>query len=35
MSSQGPKKVAAWYDGGLAGACAACFTHPLDLIKVR
>lgn len=24
-----------WYFGGLASAGAACFTHPLDLIKVH
>ncbi|EDV27331.1 uncharacterized protein TRIADDRAFT_21144 [Trichoplax adhaerens] len=35
MPNQGPRKVAAWYDGGLAGAAAACFTHPLDLVKVH
>lgn len=28
------KRQAKWYHGGLAGTCAAGFTHPLDLIKV-
>ncbi|MFH4974105.1 hypothetical protein AB6A40_000814 [Gnathostoma spinigerum] len=28
-------KVARWYFGGLASAGAACFTHPLDLLKVH
>uniref|UniRef100_A0A224XL58 Putative mitochondrial fatty acid anion carrier protein/uncoupling protein n=1 Tax=Panstrongylus lignarius TaxID=156445 RepID=A0A224XL58_9HEMI len=28
-------KVSRWYFGGLAAAGAACFTHPLDLIKVQ
>lgn len=28
------KRVSKWYFGGLASAGAACFTHPLDLIKV-
>lgn len=27
-------KVSRWYFGGLASGGAACFTHPLDLIKV-
>lgn len=27
-------KLARWYFGGLASAGAACFTHPLDLLKV-
>lgn len=31
----GEKKVSKWYFGGLASAGAACFTHPLDLIKVQ
>lgn len=30
-----PKRVSYWYFGGLASAGAACFTHPLDLIKVQ
>lgn len=34
MSSSNPKRVSYWYFGGLASAGAACFTHPLDLIKV-
>ncbi|XP_071503866.1 mitochondrial dicarboxylate carrier-like [Diadema antillarum] len=29
------KKVARFYFGGLAGAGAACITHPLDLVKVH
>jgi len=29
------QRVARWYFGGLAGATAACFTHPLDLLKVQ
>lgn len=29
------KRVPRWYFGGLASAGAACFTHPLDLIKVH
>jgi dicarboxylate transporter 10 len=29
------KRQARWYHGGLAGTCAAGFTHPLDLIKVQ
>ena len=28
-------RVGRWYFGGLAGACAACCTHPLDLMKVH
>lgn len=32
--SQNEKKIARWYFGGLASAGAACFTHPLDLLKV-
>lgn len=28
-------KVPRWYFGGIASAFAACFTHPLDLIKVQ
>ena len=27
-------RVSKWYFGGLASAGAACFTHPLDLLKV-
>lgn len=27
-------RTARWYFGGLASAGAACFTHPLDLLKV-
>ncbi|EDV27332.1 Mitochondrial dicarboxylate carrier [Trichoplax sp. H2] len=29
------KKISKWYDGGIAGSIAVCFTHPLDLIKVH
>lgn len=29
------KRLPRWYFGGLASAGAACFTHPLDLIKVH
>uniref|UniRef100_A0A914KIS3 Mitochondrial dicarboxylate carrier n=1 Tax=Meloidogyne incognita TaxID=6306 RepID=A0A914KIS3_MELIC len=29
------RRVGRWYFGGLAGCCAACFTHPLDLLKVH
>jgi len=29
------KRVAAWYHGGVASACAAMCTHPLDLLKVH
>ncbi|GBM55396.1 Mitochondrial dicarboxylate carrier [Araneus ventricosus] len=29
------KRLARWYFGGLAGAGAACITHPLDLLKVH
>lgn len=28
------QKISRWYFGGLASSGAACFTHPLDLIKV-
>jgi len=28
-------RVSKWYFGGVASAGAACFTHPLDLIKVH
>lgn len=28
------KRLARWYFGGIAAASAACFTHPLDLLKV-
>lgn len=27
-------KISRWYFGGLASGGAACFTHPLDLLKV-
>lgn len=27
-------RISRWYFGGLASAGAACFTHPLDLLKV-
>lgn len=29
------KRLPRWYFGGLSSAGAACFTHPLDLIKVH
>lgn len=29
------KRMARWYFGGLGSAGAACFTHPLDLLKVH
>lgn len=32
--SQKENRIARWYFGGLASAGAACFTHPLDLLKV-
>ncbi|CAL1298414.1 unnamed protein product [Larinioides sclopetarius] len=32
--SQEIKRLARWYFGGLAGAGAACITHPLDLLKL-
>lgn len=28
-------RMARWYFGGLSGSLAACFTHPLDLLKVH
>ncbi|XP_065846623.1 mitochondrial dicarboxylate carrier-like [Oscarella lobularis] len=34
MSHEG-KKRQKWFVGGLAGSMAACFTHPLDLVKVQ
>lgn len=27
-------RISRWYFGGLASSGAACFTHPLDLLKV-
>lgn len=35
MGSGKETKVAKWYFGGVASAGAACFTHPLDLLKVH
>lgn len=32
---QETKRLSRWYFGGLAGAGAACVTHPLDLLKVH
>lgn len=32
---QQQKRTARWYFGGVASAGAACFTHPLDLLKVQ
>ncbi|XP_041072781.1 mitochondrial dicarboxylate carrier [Carcharodon carcharias] len=29
------KRISRWYFGGLASCGAACFTHPLDLLKQR
>ena len=29
------KRKNRWFDGGLAASGAACFTHPLDLLKVH
>lgn len=29
------RRVGRWYFGGVAGCGAACFTHPLDLLKVH
>ncbi|KAL1452737.1 hypothetical protein WDU94_006940 [Cyamophila willieti] len=29
------KRLSRWYFGGLGSAGAACFTHPLDLLKVQ
>uniref|UniRef100_A0A183BVY4 Mitochondrial carrier domain-containing protein n=1 Tax=Globodera pallida TaxID=36090 RepID=A0A183BVY4_GLOPA len=29
------RRVSRWYFGGIAGSMAACFTHPLDLLKVH
>eukprot|EP00118_Oscarella_pearsei_P006052 m.27642 g.27642 ORF g.27642 m.27642 type:complete len:283 (+) comp30240_c0_seq1:34-882(+) len=29
------KKRQRWFIGGMAGSMAACFTHPLDLVKVQ
>lgn len=35
MSSDvGKTRQSRWYFGGLASGGAACFTHPLDLVKV-
>ena len=28
------KRKPRWYFGGVSSACAACITHPLDLVKV-
>lgn len=30
----GEQRAAKWYFGGMASCGAACFTHPLDLLKV-
>ena len=37
MANRGKKveRVGRWYDGSVASAGAACFTHPLDLLKVH
>ena len=34
-SSKKIERVGRWYDGSVASAGAACFTHPLDLLKVH
>ncbi|XP_071537476.1 mitochondrial dicarboxylate carrier isoform X1 [Panulirus ornatus] len=31
----GEQRLAKWYFGGMASCGAACFTHPLDLLKVH
>lgn len=33
-SNSNQHKISRWYFGGMAGGGAACFTHPLDLLKV-
>lgn len=33
--SDNSRKLSRWYFGGLSSACAACITHPLDLLKVH
>lgn len=30
-----PVRQERWYFGGLSGVLAACFTHPLDTLKVQ
>jgi hypothetical protein len=30
-----PVRQERWYFGGLGGVLAACFTHPLDTLKVQ
>ncbi|KAI6176332.1 Oxoglutarate/malate carrier protein [Aphelenchoides bicaudatus] len=35
MSNVKEQRVARFYFGGVAGAIGACFTHPLDLLKVQ
>lgn len=35
MSRPQEEKIARWYFGGVASAMAACFTHPIDLVKVH
>ncbi|KAJ8979394.1 hypothetical protein NQ317_015823 [Molorchus minor] len=35
MMSDREKRISRWYFGGIASAGAACFTHPLDLLKVH
>ena len=29
------ERVGRWYDGSVASAGAACFSHPIDLLKVH
>uniref|UniRef100_A0A8R1HXN8 Mitochondrial dicarboxylate carrier n=1 Tax=Caenorhabditis japonica TaxID=281687 RepID=A0A8R1HXN8_CAEJA len=35
MADDKKKRLGRWYFGGVAGAMAACCTHPLDLLKVQ
>ncbi|CAI5454637.1 unnamed protein product [Caenorhabditis angaria] len=35
MTDDKKNRIGRWYFGGLAGAAAACCTHPLDLLKVQ
>lgn len=31
----GNDNVARWYQGGIASAMAACYTHPFEVVKVH